>query len=762
MSSETTILSKLKNRYLSIRITEIVFFAVAVAMLSFTIAGIFFSSPAIQSLIGASSGVIILVVRIFGLKLHRFNELRVAIFLNQHYPELEASTDLLLSKKNLSTLEAIQKKNTYEKLNTLEKEIKLPNHLLFSLISVLVAVSVWWFASPWLPLVHDNNKIEGSLSQKSAIFKSASYTPVGINKLTAIISSPAYTRIPPVTSVNPNLKLIEGGAVKWEIQFSGEPINPSIVLSGKDTLVLKRENQAYILSRTFNEAAFYQIAWSDSSKKSHQTDFYSIEIIKDEAPHIAVENLSQFIELKLSDRLAVDLKANLTDDFGLSDAQIIATVSKGSGESVKFREEILRFSKPAKITGKHQQGTRTIDLVKLGLEPGDELYFYIEAFDNKLPKANKSRTETFFIDVQDTTTYAEVSDEGLGVDLMPEYFRSQRQIIIDSEKLLAERKANKIKKEDFNFRSNELGYDQKVLRLRYGQFMGEEFESGIVTDYVEESDNGGEKEAEDPLKKYGHEHDTKNEHNLVPDKKGATASTHKHDEKTKEEGEQENPLEAFAHNHDNTDEASFFIQTVRTKLKAALTLMWDAELHLRLYKPETSLPYQYKILKLLKEISNDSRVYVHRTGFDPPPIKEEKRLSGDLSEIKNSSEKNKNTKPEDYPAIRKGLLTIEALLGNQNAGLNTNDQTILQEAGNELAAVALKQPGTYLKSLSLLKSVINNEIEGNQLKPAFIQIRESFWNLLPAEAVSPSTKRGTQHALDSEFLQQLEEIKNEH
>lgn len=93
----------------------------------------------------------------------------------------------------------------------------------------------------------------------------------------------------------------------------------------------------------------------------------------------------------------VDLKANLTDDFGLYDAHIIATVSKGSGESVKFREEVLRFSKPAQITGKQQQAVRTIDLVKLGLEPGDELYFYIEAYDNKIPKANKSRTETFLL-----------------------------------------------------------------------------------------------------------------------------------------------------------------------------------------------------------------------------------------------------------------------------------------------------------------------------------------------------------------------------
>jgi hypothetical protein len=99
--------------------------------------------------------------------------------------------------------------------------------------------------------------------------------------------------------------------------------------------------------------------------------------------------------------------------------------------------------------------------VKLGLEPGDELYFYVEALDNKTPLANRARTETFFIALQDTASQQLSVEGGLGVDLMPEYFRSQRQIIIDSEKLLGDRK--NISKHEFNSRSNELGYDQKCF-----------------------------------------------------------------------------------------------------------------------------------------------------------------------------------------------------------------------------------------------------------------------------------------------------------
>ena len=86
------------------------------------------------------------------------------------------------------------------------------------------------------------------------------------------------------------------------------------------------------------------------------------------------------------------------------------------------------------------------------MEPGDELYFYVETQDYKAPRPNISRTETYFAVIRDTTSY-EFSVEGtLGVDRMPDYFRSQRQLIIDTEKLIKKRKT--LSNEDFNFTSN--------------------------------------------------------------------------------------------------------------------------------------------------------------------------------------------------------------------------------------------------------------------------------------------------------------------
>ena len=341
-----------------------------------------------------------------------------------------------------------------------------------------------------------------------------------------------------------------------------------------------------------------------------------------------MKNLKQFTSFDHNDAKIVQLNTEITDDYGITDAFIIATVSKGSGESVKFREEKLSFNSDVNSGSRSLVLNKRIDLDAMKMEPGDELYFYIEAKDNKTPKANRSRSETYFAIIKDTTSNSFGVEGTLGVDLMPDYFRSQRQLIIDTEKLIAD-KPN-ITSETFKFRSNELGYDQKALRLKYGEFMGVENEEatggGINQESLEsfeaeEDDHDHEdhdhEDEQDPLEEYTHDHDGDNEHNLVVE------DDHDHDHG--DEDDADDPLAEYTHNHQNAEMATLFEESLRSKLMRAMNEMWDAELYLRLYQPEASLPYQYRALKLIQEIKNAARIYVHRIGFDPPPIKEDKR-----------------------------------------------------------------------------------------------------------------------------------------
>ncbi|MBX2965880.1 MAG: hypothetical protein KF845_07020 [Cyclobacteriaceae bacterium] len=747
------IIATLTLRYRLIRLLEISVLAIASGLLTYTVLG-FFSSFSVAIGLGVGVTLFVFFTRFYFLKLHRVSTKNIAYYLNTRYPQLQASADILLQpEENLTTLQKLQLNRVDFWLQQVQSTIRFPNRIVLAVELLFVSVVLFVLTSYSTTHSGTAETLRNILTPKSTASVSL---PPEIQKLNITIHPPAYTGKKSFNTTEPELIIAEGSVVQWTVAFNQPVGRPYLTFANRDTLFLTQTGNEFITKASFPGNDIYQINWNTDST-TLTSRYYKIESIADQAPVISIENLHQFIELDIEDNRNINATALLTDDYGIENAWIIATVSKGSGESVKFREEKLLFTTPEKIIGKNVWAARTINLDKLGMEPGDELYFYVEAYDNKKPTANQTRTETYFITLKDTASYTFGVDGGLGVDLMPEYFRSQRQIIIDSEKLISEKK--KLSRATFNATSNELGYDQKVLRLRYGQFLGEEFETGIGHEALDEDDDHEhehEHEEEDLAKKFGHVHDKENEHNLAPDNR---LPTHSHQHEETEDGEPKNLMDAFMHKHDDEETATFFIESLRIKLKAALTLMWDAELYLRLFEPEKSLPYQYKALQLLKEISNDSRIYVHRIGFDPPPIKEEKRLTGDLSEVHSTRAAWRAEQEKLYPEIQRAIPLLEELIPGKQ--LTVDAKRTLELAGRELAAKAIEEPVRYLESLSLLKSYLDNTLKPGEETGALKKIRKAFWQMLPVPQQTPAKKIQHLHTLDEEFLHQLQTGKNE-
>ncbi len=748
MTRETGVhyLKKIKRRYQFMRTAEIMLWAIATALIVFFFSRYILRTDLIAGLMAVIIGSIVGYVLCQRIHLLALNETQLAFYLNRRYPKLQDSADLLLKKQeDLSLLQQLQTPVTLQSLEEIYPTIKLPHEIGRALIALAVSIVVCILLTSFLEPRGSSESAE-NFSEIQQVEKQ--FLPPSIAASTIVVSPPAYTQMKSYSSTNFDVQLPEGSNVSWHITFDGPVSAASIILSARDTVPLVPSKNQYVIGQAFKESGFYQLTWKASDKTSQYSEFYKLDVIKDIAPVLQIIHPDQHLELSHNASKAINVTATMTDDHGLASATIVATVSKGSGEAVKFREEKLRFDKPDLISGKKLQATKTLDLAAFGLAPGDELYFYVEASDNKEPRANRTRTETYFIALQDTASMVNSVEASLGVDLMPEYFRSQRQIIIDSEKLLREKK--QILKQNFNGRSNELGYDQKVLRLRYGEFLGEEFESSIGPQVANTNDDHDESIE----KKFGHDHDSENEHNLVEEKK-TNQSTHNHDD-LKTADNKANVLEGFIHAHDDDEEATFFVQSIKAKLKAAVAIMWDAELYLRLYQPEKSLPYQYKALKLLKEISQDSRIYVHRTGFDPPPLKEERRLTGDLSEVKNSISKVQSDESQKkYPAIRKAIPLIESLIEDDSIRITEHSRKLLTDAGRELASLELRQPGRYLETLSFLNELLQDKLKGRQRKDILLKIRPILWSALPRESSTPAMESGVIHELDRKFLDNL-------
>lgn len=676
---------------------------------------------------------------------------RVSHYIDKHLDEAQYSTGLLLqSNDELSGLAFVQKHKITKTLESKLKTIKPPHHILKSTLIFMAFIVGGLVIANSGALEYIQNITSGNPKTNQTIFKPVDSTNVikVIPELTSSVASikyPGYTGKKTFETTEMNIKAVEGSKVTWKLNFEG--IVKEVVMESQGhtyPMTLKGEN--YTKTITITTSGFYNFKFTDTTGVAYVSDLYAIESMKDESPEIDILKLKQFTTFNHKEDKIVPLKVDITDDFGIADAYIIATVSKGSGESVKFREERLRFEKKIVRGSKKQQLSRQINLKKLKMEPGDELYFYVEALDQKRPRPNKSRSETYFAVIRDTVSDLFAVEGTMGVDLMPDYFRSQRQLIIDTEKLIKDKP--QLEEKDFKFKSNELGFDQKSLRIKYGAFMGDESEFGPAVESTEESHEEEHHEEEDgdeedPLAAYSHKHDTENEHNLVEE--------HDHEGDENEE-DKADPLEAYVHNHSDPEESTLFAKSLKSKLRQALTEMWDAELYLRLYKPEQSLPYQYRALKLIQQIKNSARIYVHRIGFDPPPIKEDKRLTGEIKEVKGYRKTEEVTAEQLYPAIRKTINRLEVIITAKDT-ITHEDQILFGLAGNELAKIAIENPGKYLETLQRLKKLTQNK---DVLTQTFIKIQQDLFKVLPDAIPNTNKQYLSSGALQELLLKELE------
>jgi hypothetical protein len=414
----------------------------------------------------------------------------------------------------------------------------------------------------------------------------------------------------------------------------------------------------------------------------------------------------------------------------LTDAQIIATLTTGKGEAVSFKELKIDFENHFNS----QKSTilqKKINIFELGMNYGDELYFYIEVKDNKtIPQVNRS--EIYFVSLKDTAQEESASFEGIAVDFVPEYFRSQRQIIIDTEKLLKIK--SQISPQVFKERCQDLAFDQKSLRLRYSKFLGEEFETGLTHAEMEVA-HSEEVEHEES----SHEEEHHHEHNVNPEEKTDI-------------------LEPFIHRHDSQEEATFFAKETRMTLKQALAEMWQAELYFHLHEPKKSLPYCHKALNILKFLQQKDRAYISRSNEQKPPIPiKEKRLTGKQEDIFSPQKSTITNQSDEFKNIRQAIFIVERLQNSQNPLTNT-EREILESAYYQVVKLVKNNGKEYLVALQSLQKVIGNQ-SLKDCQDCLLKIEQVLWQLLPMPTPKPSANVQSHHKLSSIFYRKLNEIK---
>jgi len=310
---------------------------------------------------------------------------------------------------------------------------------------------------------------------------------------------------------------------------------------------------------------------------------YTLKVIPDRPPEITVTQPNDMVKELAREARVAPIAVAVSDDYRIAQATLHLTLARGSGENIRFSDRELPL--PVSNDPRRRDWRRDWPLADLGMEPGDELYFFVRATDNA-SRPHTVQSPTYTLRLPAPPSEQEEDSAALPMLVKPESLRSQRQVIIDTEQLVADMRARKLGDAALRERSESIAADQAALRRRYGQFLGEE--STLFGDEDHDEDHG-------------------------------------------HEGKQD-VLHRFGHAHDQAENATLFDDATKKLLRRALSAMWDAEKALRAITPKTALPPEHTALEAIKALQQSERIYLHKTAFTPPPIREDGRMSGDMAD----------------------------------------------------------------------------------------------------------------------------------
>ncbi|MGL6161599.1 hypothetical protein [Microbulbifer sp.] len=442
------------------------------------------------------------------------------------------------------------------------------------------------------------------------------------------IQPPTYTGLPALTQ-SLQVKAPEQSRISWRVTLNA-PANALMMLAARENFSFSTTetlpSRHWQLTRTLAETDFYQLSVHSGEEEILLPQIHNIEIEADRAPEFSfslprdnVTTINAYSEA--SPLLQVDVE--VADDFQVTKTDLLITLASGDGENVRFRNDKIKLE-PTDTAEGAKRYRFNVPIERYQVEPGDELYWFLQARDNREPEPNMQKSQHFIIRWPQEEIFGLSDAEGMAIKVLPDYFRSQRQLIIDTEALLAERE--QLSERDFRKRSESLAYEQNLLRMRYGRFLGEE-DSALEHDDESGHDHEAHGESVDA---HGEEH----EHDDHEDHEDHGNHGHDHEAPPQQFGDASGVIAAAGHSHDTSEHATLFDPQTKELLRSALNAMWSSWRELSVIEPHASLPHQHTALRNIKQVQQASRIYLQRVGFEPPALDESRRLSGERDDVK--------------------------------------------------------------------------------------------------------------------------------
>jgi hypothetical protein len=535
-------------------------------------------------------------------------------------PDMEDSAALLFSgngeQDQSGPLQQLQRARLQQRLEAHPRpdlrEPWRPRTLLASILTALVAaavVALW--PAPRAP------SADGSAP--ATVVRGKAAAPRLVEQRLGI-QPPAYTGLPARQQATLEAKVPAGTTLQWTLRFAPAPESAELLFHDGRRLPLQRHGDDWTARMRIDRSTLYRLVLP-TPLPAAQAALHRIDAVADAPPVLRAQQPDRNLTIRGSGQRSWALVFEADDDHGLATgARLELIQTQGGGENITTRQRTLAIA--GRGNTKHKRYAHTRDLASLGLVAGDDLIVRLDVADNRSPRPQHTRSPSFILRWPPEQATESTGMEGLVKQALPAYLRSQRQVIIDAEALLKQKR--KLDAAAFARRSDELGVDQRLLRLRYGQFLGEESEGApaLSTNDLPTNDlptNDADHDAHATVQPAAQADNPAglDEHAPAP---GAPPARF---------GEAGAVVAEYGHVHDLPEAATLLDPETKKLLRAALDQMWQSEQHLRQGNPGTALPFAYKALGFIKQVQQADRIYLARTGSELPPIDEGRRLGGD-------------------------------------------------------------------------------------------------------------------------------------
>ncbi len=584
--------------------------AAAAAALGWRWAGV---GPAIAMLVAGLA----ITAAVAAWRNRRFDSVWLVRQLDAVRPDFEDSADLLVAAETgLGPLQRLQRRRIAARLPFVDAGALRPGWQTHAIAGAWIAGLAIGAAALLWPAA------DGSAPLRVAPVAAVAAGPPRLIGQRLRITPPAYTGLA-ARDAGLSARAPVTSRLAWTLRFAPQPARVMLQAADGRRIALARRGDDWVASAGLDRSLLYRVVAAEMAPGPLQR----IDAIADTAPVIRVVEPERTLTPLAAGQTRWRLVFDVTDDHGVAAAaRLRIIVTQGEGENITFRESARVVPGPG--THRRRRFETVLDIKALGLTAGNDIVAQLIVADNRSPGPQASRSPSLILRWPPDLGREAGGLDGMVRTVLPAYFRSQRQIIIDTEALIKQRR--RLPADPFLARSDTIGVDQRLLRLRYGALLGDETSDAPVLPTSDAPEPAALPTSDAPGRPATGAPGTK----PAPMPSGHAADDgHDHGTAKPVFGSAGDILADYGHAHGEADGATLLDPASSTLLRQAVDAMWEAERNLRQGAPESALPFAYVALRRIKAVQQASRIYLSRTGPELAPIDLGRRLSGDRKDL---------------------------------------------------------------------------------------------------------------------------------